>query len=158
MEVVISSAVEIVPPKVAANTLTLLPSDFQLHRKHLLSLPSPSVVLGGGQHRQGHGAGDTGALASRSVALRLAVRLGATTLWLLPTELLFILSPHCRDTPGFSTQVASHVARLGPSAVSPGGHGQKKAKRPSHAQEAELFFSCQVKRTLCSWNFAFVFH
>ena len=132
MEVGISSAEEIVPLNVAANTHD---ADFRLPAYGSLSFPLPSlsVLLGEGQHRQGHGADDTGALASWSVALSLAVRLGAATPWLLLPELLFILSPHHKDTPGFLTQVASHVARLGPSTARPGGRGQKQTELTSHA-------------------------
>lgn len=45
-----------------------------------------------------------------------------------PTELLFIISPSCRDTPIFSDQVVSHVARLSPRAGSSGGHRQKQSE------------------------------
>lgn len=126
LEVGISSAGEIMPPNVTANTLILLTSDFLLHGSLSFPLPSPSVLPGEGQHRQGHGVDDTGALASWSVALCLVVRLGATTPWLLLSELLFILGPHCRDTPGFLTQGALHVARLGPSTTSPGAMGRSR--------------------------------
>jgi len=60
---------------------------------------------------------------------------GNRTPWLLPPELLFILSPHCRNTLGFSAQVASHVARLGHNTASPGGHGQKQTEIPTRANQ-----------------------
>lgn len=110
---------------------TLLTSDFQLHGSLSFPLPSLSVLAGEGQHRQGHGVDNTRALAPPSVALRLAVRLGAATLWLLPPE----LSPHRRDTPSFPTQVASYIARLGPSTTGPGGHGQKQTELTSRANQ-----------------------
>lgn len=112
-------------------------SDFRIPAswKSLLSPAVPSVLTREGQHGQGHRVDDTGALASQSVALPVAMRVGATTPWLLPPELLFILSPHSRDTPIFSTQVALHIARLGFSTTTPGGHGQQQPEITSGANQ-----------------------
>lgn len=97
MEIGISSAGQIMPPNVAANTLLLPTPDFQL------PLLSPCVLPGERQHRQGPSVDDAETLASWSAALRLAVSLRATAPSLLPPEVLFILSLHCRDVPDFST-------------------------------------------------------
>lgn len=127
---------------------TLLTSDFQLHGSLSFPLPSLSVPAGEGQHRQGHGVDDTRALASLSVALHLAVRLGAATLWLLPPE----LSPHRRDTSSIPIKVASHIARPSPSTASPGGHGQKQPVLTSRANQGGFSAAARLNTPFVSWT------
>lgn len=131
---------------------TLLTSDFQLHGNLSFPLMPLSVLPKEGQYTQGHTMDDIGVLYH---GLCLAVRLKVTIPRLLSPELLFIMTPHCRDTPIFSAQVALHVVRLSPSTANSGGHGQKQSEMNSCANQRGFSAATSLNTPL---NFAFIFY